>query len=396
MVFSIASNEHTIKTLLNSRLASNKNITYAPKFSLSTTIYSPLNMVSMVCLESCTILPPSMFTHTLMYDGSNFFQRRTFLADGTAVATQDYWTATGAANANTQGVAGGAPWTAATNLKDIRGLMTTLEFVDMTNMDNVALFLYDFILQTRAISITFGSLPGDGNVANTIFWESNVVNNFNLGRVQAPYQLYNTGGQAWGTANTYAAFTPALLATRLKLMNQINFTMRSVASLDVAGGTSEFRLGGKWLKTFHQNPAKHDAGVAGQYVSFTSAADSPTFTLQNQGYNNLCIHTSFAKSVYTCPSGLSQLTVAPTNILWTVQIISSPYQRTYFTNMNTAGKVSYFMPIMEEIEIYFTDEWGDVVTDEIDFQIMLTFDYSPPDPFPEPETIKRARTKYLL
>ena len=64
--------------------------------------------------------------------------------------------------------------------------------------------------------------------------------------------------------------------------------------------------------------------------------------------------------------------------------------------MNTAGKVSYFMPIMEEIEIYFTDEWGDIVTDEIDFQIMLTFDYAPPDPFPEPETIKRARTKYLL
>ena len=41
--------------------------------------------------------------------------------------------------------------------------------------------------------------------------------------------------------------------------------------------------------------------------------------------------------------------------------------------MNTAGKVSYFMPIMEEIEIYFTDEWCDMVTDEIDFQIMLTF-----------------------
>jgi hypothetical protein len=112
-----------------------------------------------------------MFTHTLMYDGTNFFQRRTFAADGTAVATQDYWTATGAANANTQGVAGGAPWTAATNLKDIRGLMTRLEFVDMLNMDNVAQFFYDFILQTRAFSITFGPLPGDGDVANTIFWE---------------------------------------------------------------------------------------------------------------------------------------------------------------------------------------------------------------------------------
>ena len=85
MVFSIASNEHTIKTLLNSRLASNKTTTYAPKFTLSTTIYSPMNMVSMVCLESCTILPPSMFTATLMNDSPNFFQRRTFTAGGVAL-----------------------------------------------------------------------------------------------------------------------------------------------------------------------------------------------------------------------------------------------------------------------------------------------------------------------
>jgi len=325
--------------------------------------------VSMVCLESYTILPPSMFTHTLMHDGSNFFQRRTFAAGSAAVATQDYWTGTGAANANTQGVAGGSSWADATNLRDIRGLMTRLEFVDMTNMDNVAQFLYDFILQTRAFAITFGCLPGNGDVVNTIFWETNVVNNITIGRVQAPYQLYNTSGIAWGTANTYASFTPTLLAARLKLMNQINFTIRSVASLDANGGTSEFRLGGKWLKAVHQNPDEKDVGVVGQYVSFSSAADSPTLTLQygHDGYNNLCIHTSFAKSVYTCPSGLSQRTVAPTNILWAVQIISSPYQRTYFTNMNTAGKVSYCMPIMEEIEIYFTDEWGDIVTDEIDF-----------------------------
>ena len=63
-------------------------------------------------------------------------------------------------------------------------------------------------------------------------------------------------------------------------MNQINFTMRSVVSLDANGGTSEFRLGGKWLKVSHQNPAKKDAGVVGGYVSFSSAADSPTFSLQ--------------------------------------------------------------------------------------------------------------------
>ena len=91
----------------------------------------------------------------------------------------------------------------------------------------------------------------------------------------------------------------------------------------MGGGTNEFRLARKWLKAFYQNPAKKDPVVVGQYISFTSAVASPIFTLQNQGYNNLCIHTSFAKSVDSCPSGLTNLTVAPTNMLWTMQIISS-------------------------------------------------------------------------
>ena len=216
-----------------------------------------MNMVSMVCLESCTILPPSMFTSTLMNDTTNFFQRRTFNAGGMAIATQDYWTATGAANANTQGVVpGGADWGDATNLKNIRDLMSRLDHVDLSNMDNVAQFFYDFILQTRAFAITFGPLPGDGNTPNTIYWQSSPVNGTNVGVVQAPYQLYNVGGLAWGTANSYVAFSASNLAASLRLMNQVNFTIQSIGSLDANGGTSEFRLGGKWLKAFHQNPAK--------------------------------------------------------------------------------------------------------------------------------------------
>ena len=65
-------------------------------------------------------------------------------------------------------------------------------------------------------------------------------------------------------------------------------------------------------------------------------------------------------------------------------------------NYNTAGKVTYFMPILEEIEIYFTDEWGDRIVDYIDFQMVLTFDFAPPEPLPEPNTIKRARRELNL
>ena len=53
------------------------------------------------------------------------------------------------------------------------------------------------------------------------------------------------------------------------------------------------------------------------------------------------------------------------------------------------------MPIIEDIEIYFTDDWCDMITDVFDWQIMLTFDFVLPDPFPEPDTIKRARMKHL-
>ena len=154
MVFSIASNEHTIKTLLNSRLATNNSTSYAPKFSLSTPIYSPLNMVSMVCLESCTILPLSMFTNTLMHD-------------------------------------------------------------------SVALFLYDFILKIRVFGISFEHVPGGADTPNTIFWETNPLKaGTNVGKIQAPSQLYNTGGLPWNTAEihngTNSSFTVAMLAYRLR------------------------------------------------------------------------------------------------------------------------------------------------------------------------------------
>ena len=154
-------------------------------------------------------------------------------------------------------------------------------------------------------------------------------------------------------------------------------------------------MAGKWLKLFGLDPGMNDVTTTNQYISCTTAAATPTLTLQVHGYDNINIHSAIAKSVYASNSGLNQNYVTSTNILWSIQIVSEPFERTYFTNMNTAGKVSYFMPIMEEIEVYFTDDWGDMITDVFDWQMMLTFDFVLPDPFPEPDTIKRARLKHL-
>ena len=70
----------------------------------------------------------------------------------------------------------------------------------------------------------------------------------------------------------------------------------------------------------------------------------------------LYIHSNIGKSVSATSSALDNNYSVPTEILWPVEIVSNPSQKPYFDNYNTAGKVTYFMPILEEIEIYFTDE----------------------------------------
>ena len=58
-----------------------------------------------------------------------------------------------------------------------------------------------------------------------------------------------------------------------------------------------------------------------------------------------------------------------------------------------AGNLTYFMPILEEIEIYFTDKWRDRIVDQIDFQLVLMFDFAPAEPLPKPNTMNRAVKK---
>jgi hypothetical protein len=72
------------------------------------------------------------------------------------------------------------------------------------------------------------------------------------------------------------------------------------------------------------------------------------------------------------------------------EMVDDPGKYTYFTNQNTAGKVVYYWPFIEEVEIYFTD-WGDRLSDDIEYTCVLTFDFTERTPLPEPTTMKRAR-----
>ena len=79
MVFTVCSNEHTVKVILSSRNPTVDSVPYNLKFNLKESIACPSNMVSMVCLESATVLAPSMFGPQLLSDLTYVFQKRIFV-----------------------------------------------------------------------------------------------------------------------------------------------------------------------------------------------------------------------------------------------------------------------------------------------------------------------------
>ena len=251
MVFTLSSNEHTIKVVLNSKMASNTSIPYSPKFILGTPINTPHNVVGMVCLESCIITPPSLFTTAILEAGTNRFDRYILDANNAVIGNpQNYWSDIGGANRFQIGTAGGPDFDNQTNLLTIQFLMGTAKNLDLTVAENLSDFLCTFLLATRCFTLTLPYLPGDSQVAGgcRLSWQSTPLNNPNLGSITAPAECFNTGGKTWGTAGTHAEFTIDMLVTRLKRMSHVTFTLGCNANLNVGGTTTEFRLAGKWLK----------------------------------------------------------------------------------------------------------------------------------------------------
>ena len=65
MVFTVNSSEHTQKVVLSSRLGT-FNSDGRTKFMLRTPIISPMNVVSMVNLESCVLQTPTYFSTAVL------------------------------------------------------------------------------------------------------------------------------------------------------------------------------------------------------------------------------------------------------------------------------------------------------------------------------------------
>ena len=72
MVFTVNSNEHTLKVVLSSRLG-DFNTDGMTIFMLRTPVIAPLNMGSMINLESCVLQTPTYFSTTVLGTTTNAF-----------------------------------------------------------------------------------------------------------------------------------------------------------------------------------------------------------------------------------------------------------------------------------------------------------------------------------
>jgi len=200
MVFTVCSNEHTVKVILNSRNPTDDSTPYNLKFNLKESISCPTNMVSMVCLESATVLAPSMFGPQLLADATNKFQRLIYVGDVQQGVAQDYWNAKNDA-ANQQGSSDNTNYDTQTNSKSVKSIFTNCLNQDMTDTDNIARFLLEFLMATRCFKITINCLSGDSYQNTSVYW--------------TPYVPAVGANVGWinGTPSTLTPATPAVAFT---------------------------------------------------------------------------------------------------------------------------------------------------------------------------------------
>ena len=210
MVFTVCSNEHTVKVILNYRNPTDDSVPYNLKFSLKEAVSYPPNMVSMVCLESATIVAPSMFGAQLLSDPSNVCQRIISQAGVQQGNVQDYWNAKNDA-ANQQGSTDGTNYDQQTNTKSLKTIFTNCINMDMTDPDNVARFLLEFVLFTRCFKINISPTSGDNFTTTTIYWT-----------VTAPQGASNPGFVT-GTPATLTPLTPTTAFTASTGVNPLTY-----------------------------------------------------------------------------------------------------------------------------------------------------------------------------
>jgi len=135
---------------------------------------------------------------------------------------------------------------------------------------------------------------------------------------------------------------------------------------------------------------------AGQNRNFPADVDGDhkvAVTLKTEGYTFLNIHTNMGRAIMQNNSDETGL--IPSNVFASMPIAAEPFNSTYYSNFGTGGRIPFHTPMLEEIYIYFTDEFGDLVGTLPNYTMVITFDFLEKGEQPPQVNTATERTQQL-
>jgi hypothetical protein len=338
MSFTQSSNDQTTKLILNTQLRTYGTVDH-PVWDLQVPLGVPPHHVGLVNVEGFYGFSPNL-NASLLTDAANVFS----FTLGGIPPVFNYWTN------------GPGP-----GLISYQTLFQRWLTVDMSNTLNLAMFLYNFVFNFTDLTMTFPGMnppPSHQNLTPT------------LAVVGANVTLSNipSGGP-------YTTTTDIITNLASVLSNQGPGNISFILSKNTPANTYAF---------------------SGPWLTFLGLSTTTTYTLANpltcypaiNGHAYINLNANIGRSVLSVNDSKK---LVPSDIVWTIPMPLPPGNQIQYTNFNAGGKISFNAPILENIELYFTDELNQPITGMEDWTVILTFDYLPEEQRPGPTTSKRAR-----
>jgi len=161
--------------------------------------------------------------------------------------------------------------------------------------------------------------------------------------------------------------------------NKCNFDQLRISIVP----TEDIVFSGKLAKVFKLNPNKTTTWLA---------ATAYTVEIANHGVSMLSVRCNVGRSQM---SSVYNQGVVPSNVLTVVPCEKEQNVLMYYQNQGIGMRLPYNSTSIDELQLYFTDEWGDKITvnenEHMSFTAVLAFDIMLKEQKPAVKSLKRAR-----
>jgi hypothetical protein len=144
--------------------------------------------------------------------------------------------------------------------------------------------------------------------------------------------------------------------------------------------TYNTEMTGLFVKMFNLNPEKTYTVNAGASIDVTLAIN---------GVQMLKLHSNIGRS--TMNSTFNQVGLTQSNVLWVVNASENANSNSWYYNNGLGASSPFILSSIDEIQLYFTDEWNTKIVTMTDWTVILSFDFKDKEQQKSTSSLKRGR-----